>query len=410
MASAVKHVVLVTTWFYPTNRVASYRMNAIAKYLDPKKYRLSVVSITGDDELPYRSEHFGAEVYRVSGNKWLKKRRQTTSDSRLLHKLKSLNNILVSRFSRADYPGWAEAAAAELQKLHTTDKIDIVISSYAPADAHVAAYEFVRKNKDLKWVADMRDEMSLNPFITAKEKSALYAIEKQIAPLVQAVCSVSKPILEGFRSIMGDEGIRYLEVRNGYDHDKEPYGNFNDVFTLLYAGTFYGKRKPDTFFEALLELQKEGKLPDDWKFQLLGTHVNFHVPSELRSHLEFLPTMGNEDAVDMMFKADCNVLIHPPMGVKGVYTGKLFEYISAEKPVLALVDMEDVAAELIQDQKAGFCADFYSIQSIKEAFLNAYALWKEKDTLPFNRQKVQTLHRRHQVKLLEGLLDELIAD
>lgn len=371
-------------------------------------FDISVISIIGEEDLPYKDHAFNANVYRVSGSKWVKKRRQKTTDNWLTHKCKSMNNIIVGQLSKEDYPGWSKEASKELERLNGEHPIDVVISSYAPVDAHIAAMNFIKRHSNVKWIADMRDEMSLNPFISQAEKHRLNQVELEMANYISALTSVSHPILEGFERLMQNEKIRYAEVRNGYDHDKAPYGNFNDTFTLLYAGTFYGKRKPDTLFNALLSLRSKGKLPEDWKLLLLGTHANFPVPAELKDHLEFLPTADNETAVDMMFKADCNVLIHPPMGVKGVYTGKLFEYISAEKPVLALVDKDDVAAELIDEMNAGFCADFYDQNEIEEAFLKAYTVWKNKSHLNFNKEQVKTLHRKNQAKILEKLILEIL--
>lgn len=403
-----KHIVIVTTLFYPVNRVASYRVNSFAKYFSKDKFDISVICLLNDESRIESEEVFNSNVYRVPSNKLVKKRRQKTSDNWFVHKSKSVNNILVDRLTNEDFPGWAKNASNKLTQLHAKQPIDLIISSYAPKDAHLAALNFLKDKIGIKWIADMRDEMSMNPFISNKEKTILRTLELNIASRVDAVTSVSKPILDGFEAIMGGE-ILYEEIRNGYDHEVPPLHNFNEVFTMLYAGTFYGKRKPNTFFEALLNLKAKDKLPSDWKLQLLGTHANFSVPNELKSHLEFLPTADNESAVQMMLEADCNVLIHPPMGVKGVFTGKLFEYISAEKPVLALVDKEDVAAELITEQNAGFNADFYSINEIEDAFLRVYSLWKNREHLPFNTDKVKTLHRRHQAKLMENLIDRILS-
>lgn len=403
-----KHIVIVTTLFYPVNRVASYRVNSFAKYFSKDKFDISVICLLNDESRIESEKVFNSNVYRVPSNKLVKKRRQKTSDNWFVHKSKSANNILVDRLTNEDFPGWAKNASNKLAQLHAKQSIDLIISSYAPKDAHLAALNFLKDKIGVKWIADMRDEMSMNPFISNKEKTILRKLELNIASRVDAVTSVSKPILNGFEAIMGGE-ILYEEIRNGYDHEVPPLHNFNEVFTMLYAGTFYGKRKPNTFFEALLNLKAKNKLPSDWKLQLLGTHANFSVPNELKSHLEFLPTADNESAVQMMLEADCNVLIHPPMGVKGVFTGKLFEYISAEKPVLALVDKEDVAAELITEQNAGFNADFYSIDEIEDAFLRVYSLWKNRENLPFDTDKVKTLHRRHQAKLMENLIDRILS-
>jgi hypothetical protein len=98
------------------------------------------------------------------------------------------------------------------------------------------------------------------------------------------------------------------------------------------------------------------------------------------------------------------------MGVKGVYTGKLFEYISAQKPILGLIDVEDVAAKLILETKSGEVVDFYNVDEIKKAILEIQEGWRVKKMLSIDAEKVKLLHRREQVKQLEKLIGELLKD
>jgi glycosyltransferase involved in cell wall biosynthesis len=197
-------------------------------------------------------------------------------------------------------------------------------------------------------------------------------------------------------------------VRNGFDHTLKPIKNFNTEFTFTYAGTFYGKRKPDTFFKAMLALHADGKLPLHWKIQFIGTHHNFSIPVEFKDNSVFLEAVSNDTAVELLAKSDCNLLIHPPSEAKGIFTGKLFDYLSVYKPILALVDKEDVAAELIADCGAGFSCDFYSISEIKTAILEIIELWSNQELLDYQGNKIQQLHRRDKVKKLEKLLIDLM--
>jgi len=103
--------------------------------------------------------------------------------------------------------------------------------------------------------------------------------------------SVSQPILEQFRNKL-THIKNFLEIRNGFDHDMLPNNHFNEVFTVVYAGTFYGKNKPDTFFEALIQLMTEGKLNFDWQLKLIGASKNFHLPKLLKKHVVFLSFCG----------------------------------------------------------------------------------------------------------------------
>jgi glycosyltransferase involved in cell wall biosynthesis len=177
---------------------------------------------------------------------------------------------------------------------------------------------------------------------------------------------------------------------------------------LLYAGTFYAGIKPDTLFVALVKLKEKRLLGENWLLKLLGTHRNFSFPKQLEKHIAFLPPVPNEAAVVEMMNADCNIIIHPPMETKGVYSGKLFEYLSTGKPILALLDTEDVAAQLINDMNAGEVVDFYDIESIENAILQIHENWLNRKHREVNVNEISRLHRKYQVQLLEQLIDELL--
>ena len=407
MFAEKKHMVIVCAYFHPMKHIAAFRMNAFVKYLDRDKFNISVIASV--DSSSYKESTFeNAKVFYLSGSRIFKLRKQTTGMPRWKHILYSINNKLIRLFFKSDYPGWAKKIDSKLEELNAVKKIDILLTTFFPIDTHLAGLNFKKKNPSLIWVADMRDEMSHNALIDAKEKAYYAAIEKNIGQVVDVVTSVSQPIIDGFKIHMGQGRIHYLEVRNGFDHELKPSHNFNPEFTFTYAGTFYGKRKPDTFFNALLELHVEGKLPAHWKVQFLGTHHNFSIPTEFKDNSVFLEAVSNEKAVELLAISDCNLLIHPPSEAKGIFTGKLFDYLSVYKPILALVDKEDVAAQLIEDCKAGFNCDFYSIQEIKTAILEVIELWSNQQFLDYQSNKIHQLHRRDQVKKLENLLYDLM--
>ena len=404
-----KHIVIISIWFYPLNRVAVNRINAFAKYLDKTKYTISVLTLL-QDESPENEQVFGVNVYRERCNKIIRNRKQKVGDNKLVHSLKSVNNIAIGKLALGDFPGWKQKCLKQLERLHKKQSIDLLLSSFAPEDAHEIALAFKQKHSNVKWIADMRDEMSLNPFYDGKRKRKLASLEQAITPHVNAISSVSLPILEGFKSLMNkNSSIDYLEVRNGFDHERRERYNFNPVFTLLYAGTFYAERKPNVFFSALEKLKSQGDLPKDFKIQLLGTHLNFKIPNALKDKVEILPSMSNEDCLSYMFKADCNLLLHPPMGVKGVFTGKLFEYLSTLKPVFGMVDMDDVAAELIDELNGGVCVDFYDEEAIMKAFLQLYTQWKRKEKQAYRVHLVDQLHRKVQTQVMGTEIEKLLS-
>jgi glycosyltransferase involved in cell wall biosynthesis len=403
-----KHIVIVSAWFYPENKVASFRLNAFAKYLDRDRFKVTVISMTHGNKSSLEYFETDIPVYREIYNAFVRLRKQKPDDSFIKHNLLSLNNKLISLFSSLDYPGWSDNVLSRLIKINETEPIDLILSSYAPVDAHIAAFNFKLQNSNVKWIADMRDEMSRNRFLPSKAKRKLAKWEQHFLPEMDALTTVSEPILVDFDNILGDNSILFREIRNGFDHDMPMSETFNSNFTMLYSGTFYSAIKPDTLFHALVELHRNELLGPNWVLKLLGTHRNFSLPQQIAKHIEILPPVSNREAVEQMMHSDCNVFIHPPMGTLGVYSGKLFEYLSTGKPVLALVDTEDVAAKLISEMKAGEVVPFHDIQAIQEAILRIYENWKNMILPEINEEKRSSLHRRKQVKVLEELIDELL--
>jgi glycosyltransferase involved in cell wall biosynthesis len=408
MQSSKKHIVFIAAWFHPINKVASFRINAFAHYLDKENYDISVIAYNDENLLAEELTAARVHVYREKSKNLLRVRRQLATDSKWKHHLKSLNNKIALRFTKEDYPGWSTQVLNRLKHIHASFPIDLIVSTYAPLDCHVAAYHFKKMYPQTKWIADMRDEMSQNNFISPKLKSKLIFWEKKFNENVDAIVSVSKPILDGFKIHFNRECIIFQEIKNGFDHEIFHERVFGDCFKMLYAGTFYGKRKPDTLFAALLDLQRNNQSTDKWELILLGTHLNFDIPESLKKNISLLPNVSNLEAIEMMFEADCNVLIHPATGVKGVYTGKLFDYLSVERPILALVDPNDVAAQLIRDLEAGEVVDFYAIDEIKSALINLISNWSNKIPFHSKREEIQKLHRKNQSKELEELIQKLL--
>ncbi|MBI4945987.1 MAG: hypothetical protein HY840_06260 [Bacteroidetes bacterium] len=405
MSQNKKHIVLVTTWFPPRKGVAVNRMLAFAKYLSHDKFDISVVTLQKGKE-PDQENIEGAKVYRLRNNSILSSIPTEAGEPRIIHNLKVVWNVVLNTITTFEYSAWMKSAAELLKTIHLENKIDVIISSYAPVEAHLAVNIFCKKHPEVKWIADMRDEMSGNPYISNRIRNFYKKVEIEINPHVSAVTMASQSIFKDLIKSM--PMVKYFEeIKNGFDHNIDAQNNFNEVFTISYAGTFYGDIKPDTFFAGLKKFISKTKTKI--KLRFIGTNRNFNLPEEFEISSEFYPLLGYSKAIEIIASSDATLLVNPKNGRKGVYTGKLFDYVSVMKPIIAVVDPEDVAAKLIEEHNAGFVADFNNINEIEQAILLAYNVWKEKKILSIDKAKVAMLHRKYQVKKLEALIDKLLS-
>lgn len=409
MAHDKKHIVLVTSWYPPLQSVAVNRMTAFVNYLDKNKFSISVIT-TGTPEIHGETNEDAIQVFRIKPKSGFWKPKFNTADSKLIHYSKVARNVMYHRlFSHTD-KDWIKSAVNRLNELHGKRKIDLVISSFSPVEPHLASLEFCNGQSQVRWIVDMRDEMSQNPQDDPKIRKKYALIETAISKRANALVSVSEPIVNYFK--LSVPGLKhYVEIRNGYDHDVPSFDyNFNENFTMLHAGSFYGIRKPNTLFAALEQIDRRNMLPEKWKLICAGASHNFSIPSKFRDHVQIIERVPQTKSIELMAKADLNLLIQPPTGRKGIFTGKIFDYLSVGKPILAIADMDDVAAGLIQDMHAGFCANFNDLIGIENGLIQAMDMWKMKIRSTIDQQEIKKLHRKYQVEKLQGLIEQVIHE
>ncbi len=390
-------IALVTTWFPPQKSIAVNRMESFAEFLS-EQFEVEVFALNDKKGKIFWKNNI--VVHYSTENKLIKLLKSSTKDGKLKHKLKTALRVILFKIIKNPLKSWRKETLKSLKNSHLNQSFDYIISSYAPADAHLVAFEMKKLFPNIRWIADMRDEMSLNPGINAKRKSVYESLESEINKHAFAILSVSKPILDDFKKLCPN--VRhFLEIRNGYNHSFQPNIKKikNEIFTLAYFGSFYGGRKPVIFFQALEELLKE-KNDFDFRLDIVGAHQNFDIPKNILQKVKLFPPLAYEKVIIEMAKKDANTIIHPRSSQKGVFTGKLFDYLSVQRPVLALVDKDDVAADLIIEFKTGEVGECNDLEDNKRAIYKLFCLWKNNTEQVLSEENRLSLHREVQLKKL----------
>jgi hypothetical protein len=135
--------------------------------------------------------------------------------------------------------------------------------------------------------------------------------------------------------------------------------------------------------------------------------VERHALEDLVEPVGFV---SHADAVLEMRTATVLVLLlGPGSGSASILTGKLPEYLAAERPILALAPDGD-AAEWVRRTGAGWVVHPEAIEAAASTILEAYQRWR-RGVLPApDRQIVAELDRRRLVGRVRELLEEVVAD
>ena len=131
----------------------------------------------------------------------------------------------------------------------------------------------------------------------------------------------------------------------------------------------------------------------------------------IRDRLELHPFAPRRQALELQRDSEALLLLIPEAGGrgKGVLSGKVFEYLAAERPILASVPTDGAAAALIRNTGAGVVAPPDDPEAIAEALRSLYDRWQggSLDGTGLTPELRRKLDRRTRVRELADLLQEL---
>jgi glycosyltransferase involved in cell wall biosynthesis len=276
---------------------------------------------------------------------------------------------------------WLRPALKKALEIVEKEAVDLVFTTSAPYTAHLVGYVLKRKTRK-PWIADFRDEWSKNPFrkyptwIHAKINAKL---EKKVLSFADRVISISPRTTEEFRRILDRDAEKFITITNGFDPEdieKRRNSTFaNAAFNITYLGVFIsGYRTPDKFIRALETLVSRSLLnSSELRVTFVGERPGINN-SLLKGIVEEIGYQSHESALEYMFKATILLLLESPE--QKTYPGKLFEYISTGKPILAVVPPNSQSGELLRRINLGAVADCEDIDEIAHAILHLYNKWK----------------------------------
>ena len=268
--------------------------------------------------------------------------------------------------------------------------IDAVLTTSPPGSIHLVGAA-VQKATGAKWVADLRDSLAAHPHrrsdspgARAKQR-AHQSVARLVARSADAITCVSDAIAAEVRTL--EPRGRVVTISNGCDFDDFAGLEYRPGprFRITHTGSFFGKRDPRPFLTALAEsgLDVEARFVGDFR----SSDRDWAESLGLGDRLRLIPYAPRQTALELQRDSDALLLLIPEAGGRGqgVLSGKVFEYLAAERPILAAVPPGGAAAELIEETGAGVVAPPDDVEALKEALgtLHArYAANRENGGLP----------------------------
>jgi glycosyltransferase involved in cell wall biosynthesis len=117
--------------------------------------------------------------------------------------------------------------------------------------------------------------------------------------------------------------------------------------------------------------------------------------------------LSHEDAVDEMRRSTALLLYRPARSLAP--SGKIFEYLAVERPVLCVTRLDNLAARLVTKWEAGVAADPADGEAIEAALRSLYERWADGALEPPRGVRERVLERYSRRELTARLAEVLGA-
>jgi glycosyltransferase involved in cell wall biosynthesis len=235
---------------------------------------------------------------------------------------------------------------------------DVIYSSAPPWSGQLVAAG-LKQFLGCPWVADFRDPWARAPWREDRYGFAMRAaarLERFVINRADRVVFTTTANAADFAAQYGTAAAaRFDVVANGcnpaeFDALRAITPDAAAPFVLLHSGSLYAGRTPEPLFKAAALAISRGDIdPTRFRIRFLGANALRNTDLTalcrqlgLEDVVEFLPRVVRDESVRAMMSASALLLLQP--GHTASIPGKLYEYLAAARPILAIAEEGETSA------------------------------------------------------------------
>jgi hypothetical protein len=429
----MKKILIVSYLFAPENAIGAIRPTKIAKYLSKKAYDITVITTSNKQKYDSIFEKDLLEINKIieldHSDKYKKKFIKKNPESDLLRSSKEKHNKIKFqelRFFKRQLLLFLKSKDFfdQFKNLVKKKEIDIstydyLYTTYGPVSSTLIGLWLKRKYPQLKWINDFRDPMVVpdTPFFF---KNYYKWLQQKSCKKADCIVTISNGCLT---QITGDKfREKAFVLTNGFD--KEDLSQISDTlhkqkFNFVYTGSLYeGKRDLSTLFEVLKDLINKGKVDiKDIEFNYAGSDFEALEKQAMKFELESIiinhGLLPRNKSIQLQKESIFLVLATWNSDTEeGVLTGKFFEYMLMDKPIIALINGNKADSETktiinkacigIAYEQKNHSTDYFQLSSY---ILGQYDYYKQNNSIYYqpNKEEIEKYNYGNIVDKFESI-------
>jgi len=244
---------------------------------------------------------------------------------------------------------WLPFAAAACYRAIRRHHPHAVLTSGPPHSIHLLG-RHLRRSTSLPWVADFRDPWLAGygspPSGHARwERRAEPSVMRQADAIVANTPGACGLLCQAYPQY----AVKMTSITNGYDPDVFEVNAVpplsGSTIEIVHTGTIYANRSPGPFLDAIRQLELAPLAGKAFRVRFIGDFldeqkkkaIQDNVHGGVNTSVSLEEQMPYRDAIRATVQADLLLLLDTPGRRAGV-PAKLYEYIGAGRPILALAE------------------------------------------------------------------------
>ena len=443
----MKHVLVICSLFPPAGGPGAKRISQFVKYLIDFSWNPIVLThknyFLGIDKHSSQKIPSSVRVYRTrSLEQYIRKVPSKSIESNVQDTFSSNKKISLKFFIKKFFKNfapdtailWMPFALWSSKKIYIKTPFNAIFATGSSFSNFLIGL-IISKITKKPLILDFRDAWAANPDLINGTK-----IQSSMARLYEkiAVCG-AKYVIANTKGVRQDFLSRYpkhckskfVVIPNGFDED-DIITDYNSIlnldkskFNIVHTGSLGGLRNPKLFLEAISELIQGNKLEKEKVIiHFVGNASAFIDGCYLTDYIQnynlsqFINTTGfvsRGDAFRYNHEADLLLLIIGVTPKKMLKTyglsGKVYDYILSNKPILALSQKGGATYNFLQENKIGIIAEPTDKKDIKEKIMMFYNEWEKGQLISnYNLSKLVRYNMRYLTQYLSNILNSSVQN
>ncbi len=321
------------------------------------------------------------------------------------------------------WASWWPAAVLTGLRLIKKHQPDVIWSTYPIASAQLIGLT-LHKMTGLPWVADLRDSMVDPDYPNSPTQRRVFRwLELKAVSNASRVVFTTPGTLQMYRDRYPDvPASRFQVIANGYDEmdfaraaeiandTQEKTGPLH----FVHSGVLYpSERDPRPFFEAVAALKAEGAVSGETlRVTLRATgHDGDYAPLlrqlDINDIVELAPALDYRHALAEMLASD-GLLLFQAANCDHQIPAKVYEYLRAGRPILALTTAGGDTAAVLNEAGIGLQIAIDDCEAVRQGLLTFIQQVSAGAISGLAMEKVQQYSRAARSAEFAGLLNALV--